>query len=294
MPITFTVEEVTQIKSGQESEELKNKIHEAENLVKFKTLRDSVKSKVIDNADEFIKEQLDSLSIPAGVKEIALTYNLNPETLDFSVLSSGVKVIFADTGSVSEEITTLVTKAEFAKSDRKNAAPLAFIVKSLGDSRISYITSLRDFTNKVKTALDELYTYEEAKALAEGVSEIPQGDKCKLIIKYRHDVPVEGSDKTEAGWLAPNVSVGKTVSSGGGNGGGGQGFRVTSPEGYKSWTEWGKSGVNADAKALYDNAVAEKGTNFQKKVSFSNILKAAKHPVYLEQLEAARSKKEAA
>lgn len=295
--ISFTMEEVLQIREGKESETLKAKINEAENLEKFKALREAVKDRITDNANTFIKDHLASLSIPSGIQEIALTYNLSQDTYLFGCLTTGVKVTYSGEGAVTEEITDLVTKAEFAKVDRKNPAPLAFLVKSLGESRVNHIITLRDFNAKGKPALDALYTYENAKPLSEGVSEIPTGDRCRLQIKYRHDAPVEGKEGTKAAWLYPDVKVGKTISSGSGNGGG-QGFRVTAPEGYRSWTEWGNSGVDAEAKALYDNIVAEKGEKFQSAptsgsaISFANILKKGKHPVYLEQLEIARSKKE--
>lgn len=275
---TFTLDEVDALKNETADPNLIGRYNEAKNLEKFSSLRTSVETTVKENANIFLNDQLSDIDIPDGVKEIVLTYDMSPETLDFIVRSTGVKVSYADEGAVSDEIIHIVTKAQEAKAN-KNNQPLSFLTKTLGDSRLAHIIAIRDFEGEAgaKTQIEALYTNVEAGALSEGVSEIPEGDKCRLTIKYSA-LTVDGE---KAGWLAPTVSVGKTVSGGGGGGNGERKKRTPAPEGYTSWKKWMESGVDTDAKAVVDALIKKHGVNWQLKISPTNALRQAKHPIML-------------
>ena len=64
-------------------------------------------------------------------------------------------------------------------------------------------------------------------------------------------------------------------------------FRVSAPEGYDNWTEWAKSGDDAEAKIIVDGLISQYGDNWQQHVSITNTLKDKEHSVYLRHLEKA-------
>lgn len=276
MPLTFSTEEMELLLEGNATEELKNKYHEAKKYNASSGLRASVKTMASDNAARFTTDNLSKLDIPAGVKEIALLYDYNTEADKFVVRKSGVKVdMAAATLAVpGAPLQSLVSKAVALKDDDKKAIILDFITKGLGGKTVvDHVMSVHTFNKTTKPALDAVYTNTNAAALSAGISEIPEGDKLRVIIKW--------TSLEDAGWLAPAVTCGKTVGGSGGSGDGTRKKRTPAPEGYSSWKDFVERDQSAETKTALKWATDKYGQEWTKSISASNLLRGQKHPAML-------------
>ena len=128
--VTFSIEEVLAIQANTMDDVLAAKVSEMKSYEANKSLRDAAVVVLKANTQEFVSESLEKLKIPDGVTSIDLIYDYGEG--GFAVRSGGVKVTFAGEGSVSEDLTRLITKAEEQKAS-KDGRPLSFITGVLGD-----------------------------------------------------------------------------------------------------------------------------------------------------------------
>ncbi len=274
--VSFSLAELKAYSEGNADDNLKGRINEAENLEKFSNLREQINTDVKAAADELIKNDLESLEIPDGIKSIALVYDLNTETKNFVIRSTGFTTVFTSDFSTADDIVKLYNAAVVAR-EKKDNGPLAFMTKNLGDAHIGHLKAVEVYESKIKPAIDAAYTNTKAALLSAKISEIPDSDTLQVKIQYSGITSADGEQKP--GWLAP--SVGKA---GGRTSTGTTGTRrpkVKPPEPHAKWEDFCANSGDAAAKTVLDAQIKKWGDDWSDHISITNALRAAKHPVFM-------------
>ncbi len=279
MPISFNAAEMLEILSGDPSDELKNRINEAQKYEASAGLRAKVKTTANDNAAKYVTDNLAELDIPDGVSEITMIYDFSTEAGHFTVRKNGVRYVMGSDllAAPSAAMQQVVGKMAAMKPGDKQEIILDFVTKALGGKNIvAHVLATHLFSKNTKPALDNLYSIGNAEPLSDGISEIPEGDKLRVTMQYKSmaaDKPAE--------WHTL-VSCGKTASGGGGSSDGTRKKRTPPPAGFSNWRHFLESDQAAETLAVLKSVKDKHGEDYTKHVSPSNALRAAKHPVMME------------